>query len=220
MTNDAWPVPTVHTQTNQNTTNLTTKTMASITDFPTADLTWGDVIDKGTFQLKRVHHPKGFLALQLPPATLTFDVEDPNSRFPPKRKLRVNGGLVDWLRELDDKVKGSLEGHLKDHPYEPCLQDGPYGCQLEVKPMNGTNVWLYDAEGRKTRGSFADLKRGVTVSVKASGFGIVPHRNELGRLQDLHQRNEGLGAPRRRRRVGRQGVRVPIQEEAARGLKS
>ena len=46
--------------------------------------------------------------------------------------------------------------------------------------MNGTAVWIYDAEGRKTRGSLADLKRGVTVSVKASGFGIVLHRNNGG----------------------------------------
>ena len=57
--------------------------MASITDFPTAGLTWSDATDKhdkGTFRLKRAQHPKGFLALQLPPATLAFDVEDPNSR--------------------------------------------------------------------------------------------------------------------------------------------
>ena len=54
--------------------------MASITDFPTAGLTWSDATDKGTFQLKRAQHPKGFLAIQLPPATLAFDVEDPNSR--------------------------------------------------------------------------------------------------------------------------------------------
>ena len=99
--------------------------MASITDFPTADLTWGDVIDKGTFQLKRVQHPKGFLALQLPPATLTFDVEDPNSRFPPKMKLRVTGGLVDWLRELDAKATGSLKEHLKDHPTRPACKGVP-----------------------------------------------------------------------------------------------
>ena len=58
--------------------------MASITDFPTAGLTWSTVSDKGTFKLMRAQHPQGFIALQLPPATLTFDVEDPNSRFPPR----------------------------------------------------------------------------------------------------------------------------------------
>ncbi len=46
--------------------------------------------------------------------------------------------------------------------------------------VRGEGVWIYDAEGRKTRGSLADLKRGVTVSVKASGFGIVLHRNNGG----------------------------------------
>ena len=30
--------------------------MASITDFPTAGLTWSDATDKGTFRLKRVLH--------------------------------------------------------------------------------------------------------------------------------------------------------------------
>ena len=154
--------------------------MASITDFPAAGLTWSTVSDKGTFKLMRAQHPAGFLALQLPPATLTFDVEDPNSRFPPKMKLRVNGGLVDWLRELDAKAKGSLGEHLKDHPYKACLQEGSYGCQLEVKPMGSTGVWIYDADGKKTRGSLADLKRGATVRVKASGFVIVMHSNNGG----------------------------------------
>ena len=127
-------------------------------------------------------HSKGYIALQLPPATLAFDVEDPKSHYAPRMKLRVSGDVVDWLRALDAKAAASLEEqeHLKDHPYKPCVQEGSYGCQLEVKPMNGTAVWLYDAEGRKTRGSLADLKRGVTVSVKASGFGIVLHRNNGG----------------------------------------
>ena len=154
--------------------------MASITDFPTADLTWSDVSDKGTFKLMRAQHPAGFLAFQLPPATLAFDVEDPNSRFPPKMKLRVAGGLVDWLRELDAKAKGRLEDHLKDHPYKACLREGSCGCQLEVKPMDTAKVWIYHADGEKTRGSLADLRRGATVSVKASGFGIVLHRNNGG----------------------------------------
>ena len=96
--------------------------MASITDFPTADLTWSDVIDKGTFRLKRAQHPEGFFALQLPPATLTFDVEDPNSRFPPKLKLRVNGGLVDWLRELDAKAKGPSRGTSRTTPTRPACK--------------------------------------------------------------------------------------------------
>ena len=156
--------------------------MASIADFPVDAMTWGDASDKGVFSLMQAKHSKGYIALQLPPATLAFNVMDPKSHYAPKMKLRVTGDVVDWLRALDAKAAASLEEqeHLKDHPYKPCVQEGSYGCQLEVKPMNGTAVWIYDAEGRKTRGSLADLKRGVTVSVKASGFGIVLHRNNGG----------------------------------------
>jgi hypothetical protein len=156
--------------------------MASIADFPAKDMTWDAAVDKGLFKLMQAKHPNGYIALQLSPATLAFDVEDSKSHYAPRMKLRVTGGVVDWLRALDAKAVASLEEqeHLKDHPYKPCLQEGSYGYQLEVKPMNGTVVWIYDAEGRKTRGSLADLKRGVTVSVKASGFGIVLHRNNGG----------------------------------------
>ena len=154
--------------------------MASITDFPVDALTWGAASDKGVFSLMQASHPKGYLSFQLHPATLAFDVMDSNSHYAPKMKLRVTGDVVDWLRALDAKAVVSLAQHLKDHPYKPCVQEGSYGCQLEVKPMATTTVWIYDAEGRKTRGSLADLKRGVTVSVKASGFGIVLHRNNGG----------------------------------------
>ena len=157
--------------------------MASIADFLIDAMTWSAVVDKGVFSLMQAKHSKGYIALQLPPATLAFDVEDPKSRYAPRMKLRVSGDVVDWLRALDAKAVVSLaqlEEHLKGHPYKPCVQEGSYGCQLEVKPMNGTAVWVYDAEDRKTRGSLADRKRGVTVSVKASGFGIVLHRNNGG----------------------------------------
>ena len=154
--------------------------MASITDFPIDAMTWGAASDKGVFKLMSASHPKGYIALQLPPATLAFDVMDSKSHYAPRMKLRVTGDVMDWLRALDAKAVVSLAEHLKGHPYKPCLQEGSYGCQLEVKPMNGTAVWIYDAEGRKTRGSLADLKRGVTVSVKASGFGIALHRNNGG----------------------------------------
>ena len=154
--------------------------MVSIADFPVDAMTWDAAIDKGVFKLMQAKHSKGYIALHLPPATLAFNVEDPKSHYAPRMKLRVSGDVVDWLCALDAKAAASLEEHLKDHPYKPCVQEGSYGCQLEVKPMNGTAVWIYDAEGRKTRGSLADLKRGVTVSVKASGFGIVLHRNNGG----------------------------------------
>ena len=137
--------------------------MASIADFPVDAMTWGDPSDKGVFSLMQAKHSKGYIALHLPPATLAFDVEDPKSHYAPRMKLRVSGDVVAWLRELDARAVVSLAQHLKDHPYKPCVQEGSYGCQLEVKPMNGTAVWIYDAEGRKTRGSLADLKRGVTV---------------------------------------------------------
>ena len=156
--------------------------MASIADFPVDAMTWDAASDKGVFKLMQAKHSNGYIALHLPPATLAFNVEDPKSHYAPKMKLRVTGDVVDWLRALDAKAAASLEEqeHLQDHPYKPCLQEGSYGCQVEVKPMNGTAVWLYDAQGTKTRGSLADLKRGVTVSVKASGFGIVLHRNNGG----------------------------------------
>ena len=35
-------------------------------------------------------------------------------------------------------------------------------------------------QGRKKRGTLADLKRGSTVSVKATGIGIVLHKNNGG----------------------------------------
>ena len=156
--------------------------MVSIADFPVDAMTWDAASDKGVFKLMQAKHSKGYIALHLPPATLAFNVEDPKSHYAPKMKLRVTGDVVDWLRALDAKAAASLEEqeHLKDHPYKPCVQEGSYGCQLEVKPMATTTVWIYDAEGRKTRGSLADLKRVVTVSVKASGFGIVLHRNNGG----------------------------------------
>ena len=158
--------------------------MASIADFPAKDMTWDAAVDKGLFKLMQAKHPNGYIALQLPPATLAFDVEDSKSHYAPRMKLRATGDLVDWLRALDAKAAASLEEqeHLQEPPYKPCLQEGSYGCQLEVKPMATTTMWIYDAQGTgtKTRGSLADLKRGVTVSVKASGFGIVLHRNNGG----------------------------------------
>ena len=109
-----------------------------------------------------------------PPASLAFDVEDDNSHCAPKIKLRVTGGLVDCLRALDAKATASLEKHMQDHLYKACLQEGLW------LPARGEAYGIYDAEGKKTRGSLADLKRGVTVTVKASGFGIVLHRNNGG----------------------------------------
>ena len=74
--------------------------MASIADFPAKDMTWDSAVDKGVFSLMQASHPKGYIALQLPPATLAFDVEDSKSHYAPRMKLRVSGDLVDWLRAL------------------------------------------------------------------------------------------------------------------------
>ena len=101
--------------------------MASIADFPIDSLTWGAASDKGVFSLMQAKHSKGYIALHLPPATLAFNVEDPKSHYAPRMKLRVTGDLVDWLRALDAKAAASLEEHLKDHPYKPCVQEGSYG---------------------------------------------------------------------------------------------
>ena len=90
--------------------------MVSIADFPVDAMTWGDPSDRGVFKLMQGSHPKGYIALQLPPATLAFNVEDPKSHYAPKMKLRVTGDVVDWLRALDAKAVASLEEHLKDHP--------------------------------------------------------------------------------------------------------
>ena len=90
--------------------------MASITDFPIDAMAWSAAIDKGVFKLMSAQHCYGYIALQLPPATLAFDVEDPRSCHAPSMKLRVTGDLVDWLRALDAKAVASLTEHLKDHP--------------------------------------------------------------------------------------------------------
>ena len=65
--------------------------MVSIADFPVDAMTWGDPSDRGVFKLMQGSHPKGYIALQLPPATLAFDVEDPKS---PRMKLRVTGDVI------------------------------------------------------------------------------------------------------------------------------
>ena len=65
--------------------------MASIADFPVDAMTWDAASDKGVFKLMQASHPKGYIALQLPPATLAFDVEDPKS---PRMKLRVTGDVI------------------------------------------------------------------------------------------------------------------------------
>ena len=44
--------------------------MACITDFPAKDMTWSDAIDKGVFSLMQAKHPKGYIALQLPPGDI------------------------------------------------------------------------------------------------------------------------------------------------------
>ena len=82
--------------------------MASIADFPVDAMTWDAASDKGVFSLMQASHPKGYIALQLPPATLAFDVEDPKSHYAPRMKLRVTGDVVDWLRALDAKAAASL----------------------------------------------------------------------------------------------------------------
>ena len=105
---------------------------------------------------------------------------DPTSAFAPKMKLRVNGDLVDWLTQLDLKATESLKDHVSEHPYSPCLKQTAYGSQIEVKPLEGTKVWVYDEGRHKRRGTLADLKKGATVSIKASGFGIVLHKNNGG----------------------------------------
>ena len=63
--------------------------MANISTFPTKDLQYGKPTSTGIFTLMKAIHPKGFVSLQLPPATLAFDVEDTGSRFAPKLKLKV-----------------------------------------------------------------------------------------------------------------------------------
>ena len=75
--------------------------MATITDFPIDNLTWTEPDNKGMHQIMKAQHENGFLSLQLPPATPCFDVVDPTSAFKPKLKLRVTGGLADWLTQLD-----------------------------------------------------------------------------------------------------------------------
>ena len=68
--------------------------MASIADFPVDAMTWDAAIDKGVFKLMQAKHSKGYIALQLPPATLAFDVEDPKSHYDaPRMKLRVTGDV-------------------------------------------------------------------------------------------------------------------------------
>ena len=46
--------------------------MASIADFPVDAMTWDAASDKGVFKLMQASHPKGYIALQLPPATGGF----------------------------------------------------------------------------------------------------------------------------------------------------
>ena len=78
-------------------------------------------------------HPKGFLALQLAPATLAFDVEDPGSHYAPRMELRVTGDVVGWLRALDAKAAASPPGGA---PQGPPLQAKPAGGVLRL-PARG-----------------------------------------------------------------------------------
>ena len=126
--------------------------MATITDFPVGGLTWSAPKSKGVCKILEAQHTKGFLCLQFPPAKLCFDVVDPTSAFKPKLKLRVTGDLADWLAQLDQKATESLEDHLSECPYSPCLNETAYGMQVKLKPMDNTEVWIYAEERHKKRG--------------------------------------------------------------------
>ena len=149
--------------------------------FPIADLQYGEATNAGLYTVCKAIHPKGYMAVQLPPCTLAFDAVDPDSRFAPKLKLKVgNSELIAWLRAMDDKAKAALADELEKYPFKPTVNEGSYGCQIEVKPLGSIKVFVINAEGRSKRGTLADLKRGATVSVKATGFGIVLHKNNGG----------------------------------------
>jgi hypothetical protein len=63
--------------------------MVSIADFPVDAMAWD-----AAMQALAASHPKGYIAPQLPPATLAFDVEDPKSHYDaPRMKLRVTGDV-------------------------------------------------------------------------------------------------------------------------------
>ena len=112
--------------------------MATTTNFPVENLTWSEPANKGTYKIMKAQHSDGFLSLQLPLSELCFDVVDPTSAFAPKMKLRVTGGLLDWLTQLDQKATECLKDHVSEHPYSPCLKQTAYGSQIEVKPLDGT----------------------------------------------------------------------------------
>ena len=155
--------------------------MANIQSFPIADLEYGEAANTGLYTVRKAAHPKGFMAVQFPPGTLAFDAVDPNTRFAPKLKLKIsNSELIAWLRAMDDKAKTALTDELEKYPFKPTVNEGSYGCQIEVKPLGSIKVFVINAEGRSKRGTLADLKRGATVSVKATGFGIVLHKNNGG----------------------------------------
>ena len=64
--------------------------MASIADFPVDAMAWD-----AAMQALAASHPKGYIAPQLPPATLAFDIEDPKSHYDaPRMKLRVTGDVI------------------------------------------------------------------------------------------------------------------------------
>ena len=149
--------------------------MATITNSPTENFTWTEPENKGTYKIMKAKHSDGFLSLQLPPSKLCFDVIDPTSAYAPKMKLRVTGDLVDWLTQLDQQATASIEDHVSVCPYSPCLKQTAYGPQIEVKPMDGTNVWVYDEGRHKRRGTLADLKR-----VATGGQQGVAHQRALG----------------------------------------
>ena len=149
--------------------------------FPIADLQYGEATNAGLYTVCKAIHPNGYMAVQLPPCTLAFDAVDPNSRFAPKLKLKIgNSEQIAWLRAMDDKAKEALADKLEKYPFKATVNEGSYGCQIEVKPLGSIKVFVINAEGRKKRGTLADLKRGATVSVKATGFGIVLHKNNGG----------------------------------------
>ena len=146
--------------------------MANMQKFPIADLQYGEATNAGLYTVCKAIHPNGYMAVQLPPCTLAFDAVDPNSRFAPKLKLKIsNSEQIAWLRAMDKKAKAAVADKLEKYPFKATVNEGSYGCQIEVKPLGSIKVFVINAEGRKKRGTLADLKRGATVSVKATGFG-------------------------------------------------
>ena len=85
-------------------------------------------------------------------------------------ETETKAALQQQLEELktglqDDKAKEALADKLEKYPFKATVNEGSYGCQIEVKPLGSIKVFVINAvvinaEGRKKRGTLADLKRG------------------------------------------------------------